>query len=288
MLYSAWITKMRNEVGDTRRRVHVGWVGDAATTVFQMPTDTFPVLDQVGTYVVKLAGVQKTEVTDYTLDKATGTLVMGVAPGNDVALTIDSSAVYLTDADWLEVTNDTIRSLGDDFWKEVIDDAKVTTANMTELALDSGVIAVYDFRYRASTSDNFQLVNEITNWRYSRDENKIYLGDRTAFTTANQPFRIRVLKTYTLGTQVTDTLDVQDRYLTVIEFGCLARYWRYRYKSVVNLVTKMTTESTRTQLQELIMLVDRCERSYEAEKAKLKPSKPPMFIPGFKEGSPRP
>src|SRR3989344_9157111 len=110
MLYSALITQLRNQVGDTRRRTHVDWTGDGTTTVFQLPDDTFPVLDQAGTFILKVAGSSQTEGTNFGLDKNSGTIVfLTAAPGSGVAVTWDASAVYLTDANWLEIINSTIR-----------------------------------------------------------------------------------------------------------------------------------------------------------------------------------
>src|SRR3990167_10799177 len=106
MLYSALITQLRQQVGDTRSRVHVDFIGDGNTTIFQLPDDTFPVLDQSGTYLLKVAGSSQTEDTNYTLDKNTGTIVfLTTAPTNGQAVTWDASAVYLTDANWLEIIN---------------------------------------------------------------------------------------------------------------------------------------------------------------------------------------
>lgn len=292
MTYASQITALRNQVGDNRRRVHVDWTADGATTVFQMPADTFPVLDQTATYVVKFAGVTKTETTDYTLDKETGTLVTVATQSNGTAITIDSSAVYVTDAGWLQIINDVIKSLGDDFFKEFTDETGfTTTANMLSLSLavtQPLCIAVYEFAYRISTANNWTQVEEYTNWRYDRENNKIYLGDRTAFSVTGELLKIRGLKTYTLGTAVGDTIDVQDKFLTIIEYGAIARFWRYRYKYVVELVSKMTQESSRTPLQELIMLSDRFDRLYELEKGKLKPQKPARIIPQYKDGGGRP
>lgn len=292
MTYATLIQNLRNQVGDLRRRVHVDWTGNASDTVFQMPQDTFPVYDVSGTYVVKVNAVTMTENTDYTLDKETGTLVFAVAPGNNIAVLIDSSAVYLTNDSWLTIINNVIYSLGDDFWKEFTDIASFTaTANMLSLSLVAGqpnCIAVYDFQRRTSTSNDWAPVANDVNWRYDRDNNIIYIGVRDAFGTTGELLRIRGLKKYTLGTATSDTLDVQDQYLTILEFGGIARYWRYRYKSVVELVSKNVQENTRTPLQELIMLSDRAERDYERERGKLKPMKPAFFIPVKKEGAGKP
>lgn len=289
MIYSEYISQLRTQSGDTQRRVHIDFVGDGSTTVFQMPTDSFPVLES--SYVVKVAGVSQAESSAYSLDKETGTLTMVTAPSNGAALTVDCSAVYLLNTTWLNIINDVIKSLGDDFWKEFVDETLLTTSGMLSLSLavkQPQCIAVYDFWHRKSISENWFTVENYTNWRYDRENNIIYLGDKDAFCTANELLKIRGLKTYILGTSVVDTLDVQAKFFTILEYGALARYWRYRYKNVIELVSKFTTEPSRTPLQELIMLSERFDRLYESEKAKLKPQKPPRIIPQNKEGGGRP
>ncbi len=293
MTHLTFINQLRAQVGDTKRRVHIDFDGDGTTTVFQMPSDTFPVYDDSGTYTVRIGGAIQTEVTNYTLDKTTGTLTFISAPGSGTKnVTLDSVAVHLQDANWLQIMNDVIRSLGDDFWKEFIDDTSfTTTANMLSLSLTASqpnCIAIYQFQHRVLSAENWTSVEEYCNWRYDRDNNKIYIGIVDAFPNSAEHLRIRGLKTFTLGTAVTDTIDVQDKFMTIVEYGCIARYWRWRYKSVVELVSKMTQEVTRTPLQELIMLSDRFDRLYEQEKAKLKPQKPARIIPPYKEGGGQP
>lgn len=290
MTYATLITKYRAEVGDTKRRVHVDWTGDGSTTVFQLPTDTFPVLES--SYTVKVAGSTQTEDTNYTLDKDAGTIVfITTAPTNGQAVTFDGIAVYLTDANWISIINDTISSMGDDFFKEFVDTAHTATTNMLSLslvALQANAIAVYEFQRRTATTNNWTPVEEEVNWRYDRDNNIIYIGNRDAFTVSGELLRIRGLKTYTLGDSTDDTVDVQDKFMTVVEYGTLGRYWRWRYKSVIELVSKMSLEASRTPLQELIMLSDRFDRLYEIEKGKLKPGKPARIIPPYKDGGGRP
>ena len=292
MLYSALITQLRNQVGDTRRRIHVDFTGDGSTTIFQLPDETFPVLDQAGTYILKVAGTTQTETTNFTLDKDTGTIVfVTTAPTNGQAVTFDASAVYLTDQNWLDIINQVIYSMGDDFWKEFIDTAHTATANMLSLSLVSlqpNAIAVYEFQRRTATTSDWTPVEESCNWRYDRDNNVIYIGNINAFTLTGELIRLRGLKKYTIGTLVSSTLDVQDKFLTILEYGCIARYWRHRYKSVVELVSKMSQEASRTPLQELIMLSDRFDRLYEIEKGKLKPGKPAHIIAPYKNGGGRP
>jgi hypothetical protein len=288
--YATLIAQLRNQVGDTKRKIHVDFTGDGTTTVFQLPTDTYPVLES--SYTLKVAGSTQTETTNYTLDKNAGTIVfVTTAPTNGQAVTFDGTAVYLTDADWLGVINQVIYSMGDDFWKEFVDTAHTATVSMLSLslvALQANCIAVYEFQRRTSTSVDWHPVEEDVNWRYDRDNNIIYLGNLNAFGVTGELLRIRGLKKYTIGTAISDTLDVQDKFLTILEYGCIARYWRWRYKSVVELVSKMSQEASRTPLQELIMLSDRFDRLYEIEKGKLKPGKPARIIPPYKEGGGRP
>jgi len=292
MTYAQLITQLRNQTGDIRRRIHCDFTGDGSTTIFQLPTDTFPVLDQSGTYILKVAGTTQTETTNFTLDKDAGTIVfVTTAPTNGQAITWDASAVYLTDQNWLDIINQVIYSLGDDFWKEFIDTAHTATASMLSLSLVSlqaNAIAVYEFQRRTATTSDWNPVEEDCNWRYDRDNNIIYIGNIDAFTLTGEYLRIRGLKKYTIGTLVSSTLDVQDKFLTILEYGAIARYWRWRYKSVVELVSKMSQESSRTPLQELIMLSDRFDRLYELEKAKLKPGKPAHIIAPYKNGGGRP
>lgn len=282
---------MRAQSGDKKRRVHIDWTGDGSTNVFQMPADTFPILDDATTYTVKVATVTKTETTDYTLDKTAGTLTMVSTPTNGQAVTIDSVAVYLRDADWLQVANDVIRALGDDYWKEFVEEDITTTAGALSVSLVAQrprCIAVYEFQHRQSTSDEWMTVDTFANWRFDRENNLIYVGRTDTFSASSELLRIRGLETYSLGDETTDTIDLQDRFMTLLEYGGLARYYRWRYQDVIELVSKMTQESSRTPLQELIMLSDRFDRLFEAEKAKLKPQKPPRVIPRYKEDGGRP
>ena len=292
MTYADYITNRRRESGDTRRRVHVDWTANGNTNVFQMPDATYPVLDDNTTYVVKLNDVAQTETTHYALDFEAGTLTMVATPANNDAISIDASAVYVTNAGWIEIINDCIKSLGDDFFKEFVNDASLTTTiNMLELDLATALpqcMAVYEFQHRKNSGEDWMPVEDFVNWRYDPDNNKIYIGTRFGFSATGEPLRIRGLSRYILGAAITDNIDVQDKFMSVVGYGCLARYWRYRYKNVVELVSKMSTESSRTPLQELIMLSDRFDRLYEAEKAKLKPQKPARIIPVRLEGAGRP
>lgn len=292
MTYATYIDTLRRQVGDTKRRTHVDWTGDGSTVVFQMPEDTFPVYDDTTTYAVRVNGTLKTETTEYTLDKSTGTLVLVSTPSNGQAVTIDAYAVHLLQSDWLLIVNSGLYSLGDDFWKEFTDTASfTTTANMLSLSLvafQPNCIAVFEYAYRQNTTDDWEPVENFANWRYDRENNAIYNSPRDAFPVTGEYLKVRGLKKYTIGDETTDDLDIQDRFLTVLDYACISRYWQWRYKNVVELISKLSTENSRTPLQELIMLSDRFSRLYEIEKAKLKPQKPAKVIPVYQPNLGRP
>lgn len=291
MTYAQKIAQLRVQVGDVEKWVHVDWTGDGNTLLFLMPLLTYPVLE--GSYTVKVGGVTKTESTDYTLNKENGALTFVSAPGNGVAVSIDNKTVALTDSVWLDILNNSILSLGDDFWKEFTDDTSFTSvANMTSLdltALQPKCIAVIDFARRKNGSAmDWCQVEDSANWRYSRDENKIYLGTREAFTTAGEPLKIKGLKSYVLGTATSDDIDVQERFMTILEYAAVSRYWRYKIRELVESLSEVTQETTRTKLQEIIMIIDRYDRWYELEKAKLKPTRPARILPAFNNRGGRP
>lgn len=287
MLYSEFITYLRNKVGDKRERVHVDWLGDGSTNVFQMPEDTFPILDESSTYTVKVAGGAQTETTHYTLDKDTGTITFVSTPTLNQAVTIDAIRVYLKNEDWFLVIIGIIRSLGDDFFKEFTDTTLSSTAGMTSLSLATAqplCIAVYELFYQ--DGGDYQSMGNIANWRYERENNILFFGSSGNMSV--WPLKFRGLRTYTIPTAISETIDVQDRFLTIIEAKACAKFYEWRYKDVIETITKETTENTRTQLQEFMMLVDRYNRDFENEKARLKPQKPAYAVPIFLQGRGRP
>ena len=143
---------------------------------------------------------------------------------------------------------------------------------------------MYLFQFQWKPGDIFVGIEKYANWRFSRSDQTIYIGSPDGIPTSGLPIKIRGLNTYVLGTAVTSTIDVQDIYMTIVQYGSIGRYWRYRYKNVVELVSKMTQEQTRTPLQELMMLSDRFDRLFESEKARLKPMKPAYIVPQFLQG----
>lgn len=274
MTYGDFIQTLRVQSGDLPKSMAADWVANGETKVLLLPLLTYPVV--ADSYTLKLGGVPLTETTDYTINLETGRIDLVDMPSDGDIFEFTGERVSLTDSAWITIVNNVIRSMQEAFFKEVTDIVSYTSsANMRSLAL-AGFIAVYDVGWFPSGSNNRQ---DISNWRWSPDEEKLYFGDYYEFTTAGRPMFIRGLKKYTLGTDVDDTLDMQDRFLSVLELGCVARYWRYKIRENVETITKITQETTRTALQEIIMLADRWDRWFQIEWQKLSPPRPSYKIP---------
>jgi hypothetical protein len=286
MLISALISELRREAGDIEKTVGATWTADGTTKVLLLPSLTFPVLES--SYSLKLGGVTMTETTQYVLDRESGRIDLVSIPSDGDIIEFEGQRVAMTDEAWLAIVSDSIRTMGESFWKEVTDiTTYTTTANMRSLDLDpdEGWIDVYGLgRY---TSGNVDRIN-IANWRFSQDESKLYFGAYDEFNASGQAVYIRGIRRYELPTALGDTLDVQDRYLTVLKYGALASYYRYKIRENIESLAKITQETTRTSMQELIMLIDRYERWYEREVQRLKPAKPARFIPTRVPGKPLP
>lgn len=283
MTYGDFIQELRIQSGDLSKSVAADWVANGETKVLLLPLLTYPIV--ADSYVLKLAGVALTETTDYTIDLETGRIELVDMPTDGDIFEFTGQRVALTDEAWVIIINDVIRSMSEAFFKEITDIATyTTTANMRSISL-ADFIGVYDIGWFPAGSNNRV---KVSNWRWSADEQKLYFGDYAEFSVTGRPLYIRGLKKYTLGTVSTDTLDMQDRFLSVLKLGCIAQYWRYKIRENVETISKITQETTRTAIQELIMLADRWDRWFQIEWTKLAPPRPSYSIPVRVPGKPLP
>lgn len=289
MTYLTFIGELRKQLGDKAKPFSVSFEGDGTSTVFQLPENAYPVIDDA-THQLYVNSVLQVDDTDYVFDEATGSFTMTIAPTNGVAVVMTGYSVRLTNADWLVLVNDVIRSLGKEFFREFIDTSMSATVGATTISLTSAqpyCIDVYEFERRASTSLDWTPMEYTSNWRYDNENNTLRVASLSTFTTADL-LRVRGLKKYTLGATTAATLDVPDDMQQLVKLGCEEQYWRWRYKDVIESVSKTTTENTRTQLQEFVMLSDRARRLFEVDRARLKPKKPSRNIPKAIDGQGRP
>lgn len=283
MTYGTFIDQLRIQSGDLKKTAGATWTADGSTKVLLLPVLSYPVL--AASYTMKKNGVNLTETTDFTIDLETGRIDIVSLPANGDIFEFVGTRVSLTDNAWIGIINDVIRAMSEAFFKEVTDSVTfTTTAHMRSLAL-ADFIAVFDIGYYPT--GNTDLVNA-QNWRFSPDEEKAYFGDYDEFQATGNVVKVRGLKKYTLGALISDTLDMQDRFLGVLKLGCIAQYWRYKIRENVENLAKITQDTTRTGIQELIMLADRYDRWFQIDWQKLSPPRPSHRIPIFNPRKGRP
>lgn len=274
MTYAQFITLLRSECRDYAKPMHNDMTGDGTTSLFQV-TD-FPVLE--GSYIVQVAGSQKTEGTDYTFDKESGVITFASAPAAAAAVDVDFKFVNVSDTSWIAIINRVIMDLQGSFFREVVDDDFEDTVN-GEMEKDApeNCLDVIQWWYKTSddTSTRWTLVGDTLNWRYSKESNKIHLG--VAF---NSEYRTKLhyLQGYTLGDATTDTVDFQTEYMGVLQLGCMWKFYDYRLADRVNTETKVTQERTLTPLENLRNLSAHYYNLYSKEKGRKKPTKPGRLI----------
>lgn len=270
MTYSSFITKIRAEAKDYARPMHNDFTGDGSTTLF-VATDA-PILE--GSYILKVDGVQKTEGTDFTIDRELGLITLAVAPADTKPVTLDFKYAHLSDASWMTIINFVLSDMEGEFWREVVDDNFGNTVDgQVEYDAPTSCIDVVNWWYRNSDNPNvkWEMVTENANWRFSKDETKLHLG--VCFN-STYPMKLHYLKGYAKGAATTDDLDIQEQYEGVLQLGCLWRYYDYRLAERVEISTKVVKERTVTPLQNIQALSQHYFKLYLKEKGRKKPTKP--------------
>ena len=272
MTYGDFITKLRAEAKDLAHPMHNDITGDGSTTLFEV--SDAPILEN--SYVLQVGGVQKTEGAsgDYTVDVELGLFTLASAPSGSVEVDIDYKYVHLTNASWITIINEVIDDMEGDFWREVDDvDFGDSVNEQVSYDGDTNFLDVVNFWYKTTddASVRWRMVSEFSNWRYSKDLNKIVLG--RPFNSV-YPLRVQALKGYTRGTAIASTLDIQSKYESVLKLGCLWRYYDYRLADRVETTTKVSKERTITPLQNLQALSSHYYKLYLKEKSRNKPTKP--------------
>lgn len=277
MTYAQFITRLRAEANDNGIPEHVEFTGDGTTTLFQIPEGDFPVLES--SYTVKVNGSTQTETTAYTLDKEAGLIRFSSAPTDGHPVTIDYKKVKLTDSSWINIINYILDDMEGPFFKEV-DDPAFDTSEADTISYSGPSLALDVVRFYFKTSDNASIdwshAKEFTNWRFSRDENLIKLGRSFP---AGYPLRVHYLKGFERGDESSDTLDIQDRFLGVLQLGCMWRFFDYLMARRTYQQIKAAKEDDLTPLSSIREQSRHYQRLFETQKQKKKPTKPsrPLF-----------
>lgn len=276
MLYSELITILRREANDFPQPMKDYATGDGESTQFKLTER--PVME--GSYTIKVNSVTQTETTDYSIDRDSGWITFVTAPSGDTGITIDYKYADLNDTGWIHIINDIIKDLDNYgyFKSEVVDDTTLTsTANTIEYSCPDTCKSLVNVWYKRGTEESYDWfsLSEITNWRYSRQSNTLYLGRSII---ADYPLKLQYLSEYTLYTATTSTIDVQDEYLNILKLGCMARYYEYILGTKVHVKEKIAKEVTIEKMTELQRLVRHYESRYESGKVRGRPAQPLKVI----------
>lgn len=270
MITSAFISKIRRKYNDTPVKHEDIIQGDSVSTVFRV--QFFPILE--GSFKLFIANVLKTEGTDFTIDYDTGDLVIASPTSSEIKAQYQE--VKFRDQHWLEATQDSFDSFGDQFFKSVV-------RSTSGIKLSAGV-SVYSCPAdcirltEALESENytsggpFRQIN--TNIRYDRWSNKMVLGQSPI---RGNYMEISYLRKLARPTSVSSVLDVEDSWLDLLDLKTGSIYLRSmanRYAQQGNA----TIEEGYLSVAQLRQLANDNETMFENRKRKIRPVMPASTI----------
>lgn len=283
MLYSAFINKLRVELKDLLRVKRDRFDGDASTTIFILSE----VAVEDSTYVVKVGGVIKTEVTDYTIDKDTGVITFTSAPASDsdnVEITYQS--VKIRNEDYLEIINDGIDYFRWKFWSMTTDEITLTTVK-DQYEYDcsgiTGILYIIKAWYKTSSGSTYwQEIQGLTNWKYYTRLNKLYVDP--TFSTSSLPIKLLYLKSFTKGSTITATLDIPTEWILPFKYYCYARFFERQISEKIGETTAITTMPSYTPAQVMFQIAENYYKKADEVANKIAPKLPPMSVRQISDG----
>lgn len=285
MLYSQFIAKLRVELKDFPKVKRDRWDGDGLTLLFL--ASTVPIKD--GSYVVKVAGVTKTETTHYALDRDTGELLF--TAGNEPGAASDTvemtyKTVKIRDEDYLEIINDAIDHFRWKFWKMATDTSTLTTVK-DQYEYDcsgiTGILYIINAWYKASSSATvWQAIQSFTNWKYYPVLQKLYTDP--TIDVSSLPMKLLYLKSITKETETSDTLDIPDEWLLPHKYYIYARYYERLIPEKIHDTSAVTTQPSFTPAQAIFNIAEAYYKKADEIANKLAPKLPPMPIKQIHQG----
>lgn len=275
MIVSGFISQLRREYNDLPVKHRDKRPGDGSSTVYK--TKFNPIKE--GTFKLYINNTLQ-NASGYTIDLDTGDLELGAPTSNEIMAHYQE--VKYRDQHWLEAIKGTVQSFGDKFFKMEI-------RNTSQMALSAGVL-VYDCPSTCIRLTEVLQSDDYTtsgNWvglgvnnRYDRRANKLILGGKP--TRANY-LAISYLKRVPIPAATSDTLDVEDNWLEVINLKVGAKFLR----SMANRVAQqgnVKTEEKHLNVSYLRQLANDNEVMAENLMKKIKPIMPNSKIPFYIEG----
>ena len=283
LTYGDFIGEERIACGDTPKYIRDEQTGDGTTTLLIL-SESPVAIDTLSVTIGTTAPTEGTGSNGYTVDYQRGAITFSTAMTSGSAITIDYQREILTDTTWQNLVNDTIQSMTGEFWKEVYSTGATTTvANQKTYTLADNCTDLMNAWVQRDGTNYETLTTLGYNWRYTRDANQLTFA--RPYDTGGHNMQFHYLSGFTLGTATSATIDVQDRYKPVIQFGVRERYWQYRIQERVNITSAVSTERSTIQIPALIQVADYWHAKYLETKRQLKPAKPPHRLPRFVEGA---
>ena len=283
MTYLEFINKLRVELKDFAYLHKEVFDGDASTLNFI--AIHLPIKDS--SYTVKVGGVEKTETTDYSLDRDTGILTFVSAPaaGSD-NIEIAYKSVKIRDEDYLEIINNGIDHFRWKFWRMDVDTTTLTTVK-DQYEYDcsgiTGILYILKAWYKTSTGSTYwQAIQGLTNWKYYTRLTKLFVD--STFSSTSLPMKLLFLKSFTKGTATSDTLDIPDEWLLPYKYYCYARYYERLIPEKIHETGAITTQPSFAPPQVVYDISQKYYDMAERETIKIAPKLPPMSIKQVQEG----
>ena len=283
MTYTQFIAKLRVELKDLPKLQRDRWDGDATTMIF--PLSSVSVKD--ASYVVKVGGVAKTEVTDYTIDKDTGVITFTSAPaaGSD-NIECTYLSVIIRDEDYLEIINDGIDCFRWKFWRMDFDTTTLTTVK-DQYEYDcsgiTGILYVLRIWYKASSSSTvWGAISTLTNCKYYTRLQKLYV--EPTISSDSLPIKLLFLKSFTKGTTPTATLDIPDEWILPYKYYVYARFYERQISEKIGETAAVTTMPSYTPAQVMFQIAENYYKKADEVANKIAPRLPNMPIKQVQEG----
>ena len=277
MTYATYIAKLRIKLHDLGDYVKDTWNGDNSNILFH--TSRRPIKDS--SYVVKIGGSTKTEITDYTIDKDTGVITFTSAPasGSD-NVQIEYLAYKVRDDEYIEFINGAIDYFRWKFWKESIDTTTITSVqDQYEYDLSSltGIIYIVQVWHKTTSGSSvWEAVQEVTNWKWLPRQTKLYINP--TFDVNSLPMKFLYLKSLTKGTIVSSTLDIPDEWLLPYEYYIKARFYENLVPEKIHETSAITTQPSFTPAQVVLNIVEHYDKKATEIANRIAPKMPPMPI----------
>jgi len=281
MTYETLIEKLRIELSDLgfTDKFIVGekFSGDGSTKKFQLAHGNI----KDGSYTVLIGGAEKTETTDYTIDKDTGLVTFTSAPASGTEnIEVRYKYVRIRDDGYIEIINDGIDHFRWKFWKEDIDSSTFKTVkDQYEYDLSSLTSLLYLIQawYKTtSASSDWSSVKSVTNWKYFPRQKKLYVNP--PFEANNYPLKLLYLRSFTKGTATSDDVDIPSEWILPYKYYTYARFYERLIPEKIHETAMVTTQPSFTPAQVVYNIAEMYYRKAEEVANKLAPKLPPLPI----------